>query len=287
MEKNLTVACTDAMKVSAERSDGGFLFDTEIKRYLARDTFYHTLESNFDFNTIEEGEDARYYVPCLVLIDWDGYYIGYTETFQNEYFETEYTDVITNKLTWNKECRYQRGGRTGNCVVRFTLNDFIEVTVNKRKYNGMREDVIEKLNEEGIIVNEIMDDNDYSRIKDETIISIINEKVEYYINTHNDMFNQYDADYKFVMPYDGDFEARKLRTPTVLAFMQGFQYSTERGYVNIYGLSASDIIKGKTYYLDEMGLYHEKDCPNRSTIVYSGSIDNCAKKGGNPCSCIQ
>ena len=47
-------------------------------------------------------ESAKFYVPCLFLVDWDGYYVSYTQWYKNRDNATMYKEILTSKNTWNK-----------------------------------------------------------------------------------------------------------------------------------------------------------------------------------------
>lgn len=295
VKTNLTVSCSDALRTAL---DGHLVdvFETKENRNVAIATFYDTFCECFNFQSEYDRNLARYYVPCIALVGWDGYYMSYAESYTDADGYTYYTDIITEQKPWSETY--------GSYHVRYRLDGNVTVVagisaIKGKKYEGTREDI---LAEDDLKTATTTGDlsffssaSDFEKEKDYVITRTINDSVQYHMNTHNDYFNKFDADYTFSMPDTTSFSARNLKTPTVLAFMQGYQKKTGNGdYINIYALSASDVTKENVYYMQKGTLadgteklfYHTQSCPELTNKSRMGTMEECASKGAYPCECF-
>ena len=114
MERNLFSACLDA--VGTLDPSGEDVFGSRDDRRKSVEAFYDTLASAMNFGYVADGsneangfqerdarEAVKYYVPCIVMVDWDGYYIGYTKTFGAADGSIRQSDVVTERYSFSQE----------------------------------------------------------------------------------------------------------------------------------------------------------------------------------------
>lgn len=280
---NVSLACKDALNETYKVD--GLIFDTKAKREQAMSIFFEGIGESFNYTEETMRDAKKYLIPCVMLVDWDGFYVSYTQWYKDYDNATMYRDIITDKNTWNYTY--------GSYNVRFMLNNSVEVTKEGEtgKKAGNYIAVYQELNTPAEL-SFMADEESFLAEKSEVVISVINEQLSYFINTHNEFYNSYSTQYSIVLPQSADGGAQPLmETPNVIAFMQGSQKLTERDYANIYCFTASDIAEDRTYYvtIDDMGslYYHEKGCADAEGYFFEGTMESCAKKGANPDSCVR
>lgn len=315
----LTTACHDAVKtVDIENVEKGQVWGKKEDREYALSTFYHTLQLGFNSEYTTKGDETFIYTPIACLIDNDGYYISYNSSFDetgNTYRPIDSTDksaklfdttlTISPLNTWAKEYN--------GCVVRFYLNDTVEVTlpsgeIIKDKRSKVTKALVElkdkgKLSsdvynikviqdKDGIAnkysVMELLENTDgiYDVEKREIIINLINEEVEYYINHQNIWGEALDVNYTFTMPeIKSEDWHRLLSNPTMISFLQGMQAKTKRNYVNVYALAGGEFTTARQYYITQDGsqlTYHliNGKCAEHSIEHKKESVTEEKKEGG-------
>ena len=144
MERNLFSACQDAVNTMDAGRDA--VFSSRGDREEAVEAFYDTLASSMDFGYTADvtdlanggqghkaREQVKYYVPCLLMVDWDGYYIAYTKTFLGSDGAIRQADVVTERYSFSQE----KGLVTGNALkagsnqihVTYRLDDKVRIDV--------------------------------------------------------------------------------------------------------------------------------------------------------------
>lgn len=231
-------------------------------------------------------DQSYYYVPCVVLVDLDGYYVNYTTTYQSADGVNLYTRITTGLNTWSR--------MYGSYTVRYTLNDGVEVTrpingsLNGEVFSGKYCDVYEEMGRPAML-DFLADEEQFHNEQRSVIADITSEQINYFIDTHNDLYNRKDCSYTFTMPATAeDIKTRLMDEPSVIAFAQGIQYSTTRGHINVYAFTGSIEDLQKTYYektVDGDLYYHTKDCVHIAgdTGLKAKTMEACAKNGAYPC----
>lgn len=292
-QQNLQHASMAALQVAYEYSDGEelTLFETDTARQTAVDTFFTNFTASLGTETYANNfYYARYLVPVIAMVDYDGYYLMYAKTI-NASDGQQYVDVITPINTYSETI--------SNMNIRYYLSnnrvDVIDLSTNKT-FTGSPQDVYAALLKE---YDTSQVNNNFSFLNDidafntrrtNFILDILQSSLNYTINTHNTLYNMYDANYTFVMPrLKGDFQD-VLDGPTFLAFEQGQQLvDTSNSMSNIYALASADVIGFKYYYLvqESDGLYyHSVDCTDLTDEQKSKAVlataKYCAAHGANP-----
>lgn len=273
----LTNACITAASGS-DMSDG-LAFGSDAEREGAVSSFYNSLALSMNLkNTTTEGS-LPYYVPAIILIDNDGFYVSY-----NEYDGNQYNNILTPVNTYTRQY--------GNDVVKFYLDGGISILDRHGEYAyfGNRQDAYDKYPSLSFLQTE----EDYTEERALVVTELIKGQMEYYINYHNTNNRLYQASYTFSLPaISGQDWANLVDAPGVLSFLQGIKMSYPKGYVNVYALAGSRIKKSTHYVVSEDAgfmYYHTPECshaPADPTRLFP-SMESAAKYGATPCpDCIR
>lgn len=272
----LTAATHDAVKEMKNYSTGSLMADTETKRNNIINTFFNSLALNFGYDTDEDLEKLKTYVPAIAIIDNNGYYVVYNVSFiQNG--KTEIKSETTKIGTWAEG--------TEHFMVRYYLGDNVDVLDKSdgRLYSGNYKDVCSQLKKiDATKENELeelwkKDGNDiFSYHKTNYIVSDLQNKIGYYINYQNRVATDLPVNYKFEMPsMTGDDWARTVKNPTVIAFMQGIRVSGGDHYLNIFSLGGGEVQKSSSVLYTNI----TSDGNTVQTAIKSKNTDNGGSDG--------
>lgn len=291
---NYLITATEGSVASAyENSDGNYLFSTASKREQAVHVFYETLRECFNFEATSYADQVFYYVPCVFLIDTNGYYIEYTTEYTDSSGHAAYSEIITPINKWAKKYGYN-GTYETSYNVEFHLDDSVvveyknpsdEIVSIYGKYN----EIYDKLNKPAAL-NFMSSYAKFYSEKTSLIINTLQAQTEYYINVHDESLNQFNNyQYQFTLPeITGEDWARLIDMPTVLSFLQGVQTPYNNSYLNIYAFAGSEIELQYSYYCtaDNDGKHYHRDyCPyvTEEALMTPYSMYEAAKDGAYPC----
>jgi hypothetical protein len=278
-EQLLYEACNTALRQGLSAETETISFDTEQARENAIDAFFDTMATGKDLKGASK-EQIYYYIPCIFLIDNDGYFIAYSTTYTDSDGATMNNQIITERGTWSIQY--------GNYTVRYFLNDVVAVTdVNGYESEGSPEDVYSDLGRPATL-SFLNSQTEFKAAKESVIRDITNEKVNYYINTHNTYYNKLEQSYEFSMPEIDSAIDRMMDAPSVMSFYQGKQIAHTKGYINVFALSGSIETEKKSYYLKEVSgtlYYHESGCAYLTASDYKKGLkmEDCAKAQAYAC----
>ena len=276
--------------------DNGNVFGSDMARNEAVTAYYNVLMKCFNYEFTTSQDLVKYYTPCIFLVDNDGYYIEYTETYKSDGYDT-YTDVITPINKWS--------AKYGTYYVEFHLDDTVRVVYNNTIHEGRYDDVFKKLGEPSALhtgdsspspelPNFAASREVFTQVKEEYIVGIIQEKLEYYINTHQEFFNQKgNVQYAFTLPrVKGEDWGRLLDMPTIIGFLQGVQVPHSDEFINVYAFTGNEMTATKKYYVlydetYELNYYHTGEHAESLGVDTSKqlgySMEGAAKSGAHPC----
>lgn len=292
----LITATEDAMHAASNDTTFRYVFADKNKREEAVNVFYDTLIQDFNYEYSTYADLVKYYVPCIFLIDTDGYYIEYTESHTDSSGKQAYTEIITPINKWAKTYSIGSNGLTGNTyTVEFHLDDTVKVSFKNQQnrietYEGNYADVYEKIGNPTELYNAFGTQTNFRNEKTDLIINSLYDKMEYYINAHDEYFNQFNnAQYEFTLPViTGEDWARLIDNPTIISFLQGVQSQYDNSYLNIYAFAGSEIEKNVYYYIaeDNGTLYYHRDFCSKLAAddkKHTYSMEQAAKHGAFPC----
>lgn len=251
-----------------------------INKERAVQAFFNSLYVNFDVldNSVLQRKISGY-VPVIVIVDYDGYYVISQETYKNS---DSYSEI---KHVWKPKKMFSYSDDI--YVYTFTLDDHITVynTLTKAFYKGDYHDLKGKF-----ASNVINDDTFFQQIRRKTIIENIKGDVNYCINKHNDIALKYGITYHFSVPSISNEDwYRTINDVGMLAFFQGLPISTSGERFNSFALGGARIVKGPKYYVEVNATtgvkhYHRESCTILTTMdTVLNSRQECAKNGYFPC----
>ena len=260
------------------------IFAEEESREAALDEFKECYNIGFAKEGYKEN-DMYYNVPCIFLVDDNGYYVNYTKLVSNGGLY-ESVNMTSSLNSWTDTY--------GNYIVRFHLSDVVEVTYQDgSRHEGPYDIVYHELGSPTALAF-MADETHFEQEKNDVICSLTENAINYYITTHNEYANKDNRDYVFTMPRIDTQDSRLMDSPCIISFVQGLQEKTGKGYINAYAFTAAIKDKKVVYYEYPVGgqlYYHVRGCHN---LVLSNNnrvgqtMDDCALDGALPCpDCIK
>lgn len=255
-----------------------------LNKEIAVNQFYQSLYANFGVmgNGRLEGK-MRGYIPVILVTDEDGFYLYYSDIY-NFGGET----LISQRWSEKQPYAYE----IGNYIINFTLGIYLTVydKSTHEVYEGEYKELI------GMFQNTLLaDEETFHTVRRHTIISTIEENMNYYINKHNDIAYQFGITYRFWLPeIDKTDWYRTIDDISMLVIFQGYPYHVSSiDTYNRYAIGGARIKKSRAYYItedSERKYYHKSGCYHLSNNNYSTAYftrEECAFEGAYPCSEIR
>jgi len=282
----IDTATQDAAKslfINAKQSDEAqyeSLKRLRINKEEAIETFFNTLYLNFNVFNDPVGQGViQGYVPVVIIVGYDGYYVYHMDEYKNAAGQKELKHV------WSPKKPYAHEDKNGN-TYSFTLDEF--VTVNRNSDQTWLEGFRGEINAaSGIAL--LNDPNTFDQVRRSTIVNALQKDLEYYINKYNNYAKRNGVAYTFTLPLISQEEWNNtVNDVGVLSFVQGIPMG-ER-YYNNYALGGSRIVKkplyngiianGRKYY------YSQNSCTSSFTTeeVFTSQKD-AAASGYIPLDC--
>lgn len=277
-ERLLTAACKDAL--SKTENVDSLLFDNQETRDFVIDEFYDTYNQNKNNRNKADQDAAMNQIPCLALVDWNGFYLEYPSLRKDSDGMTYSYKSKSLRNTWSKDY--------GPYNIEYTLTDIITVRskTSEQEWRGLYTSIYKMLKKDNTLT--FMDnEKNFLEERNNVILSIITDQLNYTVNTHNLANNLKKSSYAITLPQgDNDMRTRLLKRPCIFAFSQGNQEQMKMSYANVFSLVSADKIERKSYGIKEESgelLYHEIKEGDWNTYIFIGSMEECAKRGANPC----
>ncbi|OAB44543.1 hypothetical protein [Paenibacillus glacialis] len=239
----IDTATQDAAKAlltnSTQREETQYetLKKVKINKEEAVQTFFHTLFLNFGVFNDEDGQGVlKNYVPALIIVGYDGYYIYSWDEYTNASGEKELKHV------WSPKKPYSYSDIHGNTFA-FTLDDYVTVNrnVDQKWFEGFRSEIVLEAS-----VSLLNDSNTFDHVRRTSIVNSIQQDLEYYINKYNNYTKRHGVAYTFTLPLISQEEWNNtINDVGVLAFVQGIPMGEK--YYNNYALGGSRVVKRPIY----------------------------------------
>jgi len=254
--------------------------NVRINKEEAITTFFRTMYMNFNVtHDIVGQEQLNSYVPALVVVGYDGYYLYHFE---------EYKDANGNtmlKQVWSPKKPYAYRDNQNN-TYSFTLDNYVTINraSDKKKYEGFREDIQAEAS-----IQFLNDPDKFDQVRRTTIVNTIQNDLGYTINQYNTYSKRYGISYTFTVPYISNEDWNNtINDAGVLAFVQGIPLGST--YYNNYALGGARIIKKETFQgIDVEGrkfYYPSNTCQSSySTEEVFTTAREAAQKGYIPLRC--
>lgn len=242
--------------------------------------FFRTMYMNFNVmdDPIAQSVLAAY-IPVIVVVDYDGYYIYAVEEYKNKNGETELKHV------WKPKKPYAYVDQAGNSLS-FTLDDYVYAydRADRKWSEGFRIDVA------ALATIPILNNPDeFDQIRRSTIVNAIEQDLAYAINIHNTYARQYGITYTFTLPLISQEQWHNtINDMGVIAFIQGIPIGDK--YYNNYALGGSRLLKKPVIYgaiRDGVKVYFRDSCSYSDTIIETFTSEkDAAKHGYFPRDCL-
>jgi len=282
----IDTAAQDAAKALITNGSQGaesqyeFLKRVRINKEEAVQTFFNTMYLNFNVfdNSVGQGV-IRSYIPVILIIGYDGYYVYYMDEYINA------AGVKELKHVWSPKKPYAYSDQNGN-TYSFTLDDYVTVNRNgdQKWFEGFRGEIASSAS-----VALLNDAQTFDQVRRITIVNAVQKDIEYYINLYNNYAKRYGIAYTFTLPLISQEDWNNtIYDVGVLSFVQGIPMGEK--YYNNYALGGSRVVKkplyngiianGRKYY------YSQKSCTSSfATVEVFTSEKDAASNGYIPLDC--
>jgi len=241
--KAIDTATQDAAKAlltnSSQRDETQYerLKKVKINKEEAVQTFLQTMYLNFGVYNDPDGQGVlKTYIPALVIVGYDGYYM---------YSWDEYTNAAGKKElkhVWSPKKPYAYADNTGNTFA-FTLDDYVTVNRNgdQKWLEGFRSEITSEAS-----ITLLQDSKTFDQVRRTSIVHSIQQDLQFQINKYNNYSKRYGVAYTFTLPLISQEEWNNtINDVGVLAFVQGIPIGQK--YYNNYALGGSRIVKKPIY----------------------------------------
>ncbi len=208
-----------------------------INKEAAADTFFHTMYLNFNVAADPNGQQVlNGYIPALIVVGYDGYYVYQFEKYQNAEGQTEFRHV------WSPKKPYAYKDEQNNTYA-FTLDDYVTMhrAADGKWLHGFRSELQEQTD-----VKLLEDADAFDAMRRTTIVNTLQNDLEHTINRYNTDTKRYGVSYTFTVPYISQEDWNNtINDAGVLAFVQGIPLGSQ--YYNNYALGGARIVKTNTF----------------------------------------
>lgn len=228
-------AVSDALLSIVEWDNGETVY---FNKEHAIEQFFFSLCIGFGKEgTFYEMKQMQQYVPILVVIEKNGFFVNYSEEK-----EGQIKRVFTKKIPFS----YQ----TQTYQILFSITGeihFIDYQLKKSFYGTYQE-----IAKQYPAIEELQEQN-FDKLRRRTIITKLTNTIQYYITKHNDIAEQYGMEYTFALPViEWEEWYRTVDDISLLAIFQGYPYGNKRtGYYNKVALSGTRLYKKKIQAKEE------------------------------------
>lgn len=242
-------------------------------------------------------EKFRAYVPMIVVVTTNGYFLMYND----EYLTTDGYTYITRRWSELKPYYYQDGYFT----YRFSLSPDITIydgggllgPINTTKLYKF---TVEEIRNDDSFAefrnrysdNFLLNQELFPLIKQQSMVDCLNSDISWYVSRHNEIASNYGITYQFGLPSDNSSWAKTIDSPGIIVVFQGMPLveGSNRVY-NRVAFSGAGIRKDGVYYIEQHGwyyLYHKSGCPLLEGNLnirdeYYYSVEECSRLGCYAC----
>jgi hypothetical protein len=210
----------------------------KINKEEAEQTFFNSLYLNFGVFNDKAGQGViKNYIPALIIVGYDGYYVYSWDEYTNDSGEKEI------KHLWSPKKPYSYADQHGN-TYGFTLDEYVVVNRNndQKWFEGYRSEIA--LDASVPLLN---NSNTFDQVRRTSIVNSIQQDLEFYINQYNNYSKRLGVAYTFTLPFISQEDWNNtINDVGVLAFVQGIPMGGE--YYNNYALGGSRVVKTPNYH---------------------------------------
>ena len=276
-ESNLSAALQDGLTSVAHGDDN--LFDDENDRQKVLQKVESSLCKSFGYDDTLQADKIMEYVPALVLVDWDGYYVWENSTYKDAdgYEIGEWLE--DGKHQWSETY-------DGRYIVKYSLLNTVTVTDTKSKisYTGSYAQAYSKMGSPEAL-KFMTSTKKFGDERNHVVIYSINQELNNLINTNDSVTNIQHRTYDITLPETDTNEARRISKPCVIGFWQDIQMSTTEDMLTVYAFSASEVTDADLYYVEDNegdAYYYKVNSSDLTKYEFVGTMEECAKRKANP-----
>lgn len=208
-----------------------------INKEEAVQTFFNSLYLNFNVFNNPVGQGViQTYVPVILIVGYDGYYVYYMDEYTNASGQKELKHV------WSPFKPYAHTDQFGNTFA-FTLDEFVTVNRNsdQKWFEGFRSEISPTVG-----ISLLNDSGTFDQVRRATIVNSIQKDLEFYINQYNNFAKRNGVSYTFTLPLISQEQWNNtVNDVGVLSFVQGIPMGEK--YYNNYALGGSRVVKKNVY----------------------------------------
>ncbi|MEK3823828.1 hypothetical protein [Paenibacillus sp. FSL K6-1558] len=200
---------------------------------LALTTFTQTMALNMGIQDDKEAIQHMFnYIPAIVVLDYDGYYIFAKETEMTGELENSYRHV------WSPKKPYTYSDSDGNSI-NFTLEGYVYA------YDAGAEKWIEGFQQElasNSTIPLLQDSTTFEQVRRSRIVTRIQEELADVINRHNEFARRNGVAYLFTMPLVSQEDwYNSINDTGIMAFIQGIAVGGQK--INNYAIGGGRLVK--------------------------------------------
>jgi len=213
------------------------------------------------------------YIPSIVVIDYDGYWIYALDEVHGANGELEFA------YRWHPKKPYVYLGGEGNSIA-FTLDSYVRVISSStgEETRGLLEDIAPKIN-----IPLLQDADIFDQVRRSTIVHQIEEDLQRVIAVHNEFTARLGYTYTFTLPTIPQEEWNNtLDDVGIIAFLQGIPVGSH--YYNNFALGGGRLykaerIEGGVDPVTGIKYYYYTNCelPYRTEEVFARKRDAAAR----------
>lgn len=298
IDRKLDAAIDNAVYKLTNRDENGRIIvalDEAVKG------FYNSLYSSFGIISDKEMQDKlKAYIPVVLFVVEDGYYIYYNETYTDAEGYINMAGIRTEKCPFYYE--------DDDFIYGFTLGATINIYDKKGLLGNASDDqVLYRLDYKDIKTKDeyqalrlnrpdsfLLESEAFEAVRKSSIINNIEASMAYYTSHHNKIAAKYGITYDFALPAINDGEwAPFLDDACMFVVFQGYPYGGSTGDVyNRVASAGARVIKKDILYITEKDwyrLYHKENCEEldiTDNILSKRAyydIESCVKEGAYAC----
>lgn len=241
--------------------------NVKINKEKAAQAFFNSLYLNFNiFEDSLARKRLEGYIPCLVAIDYDGYYI------MNQQWDSVNSEM---RMVWSPKKTYAYNAND-RYVYYFTLDNFL--TVYDKYSNVFHKGSVDQVSAEIYTDSDLLDNivdltnpSDpvflkFDQVRRTSIVGCLQRDINFSINRHNDIARMFGITYTFALPsITKENWYKTVDDIGLLAFFQGLPVGATDERVNNYALGGARIVKTPKYYgntnaASGLNYYHRESC---------------------------
>lgn len=196
------------------------------------------------------------YIPAVVILDYDGYYMFSTETEMTGNREDSFRQV------WSPKKPYTYSDSNGNSI-NFTLDDYVYA------YDASAGKWIEGFQKELASTTQIpllQDTHVFEQVRRSRIVTTVQNNLADVINRHNEFARKNGISYTFTMPLIAQEDwYNSINDTGIMAFIQGIGMGDQK--INNYAIGGGRLVKktaivGGVDPLTGIKYYYPSTCGN-------------------------